>query len=83
VAEKQWHFQMILRELDFGSMLVTVGVPVFLAQRLAGFFAVWCRTKKLAMATPGIGNEYLFAANAPALMVFHIKHRRKPLCWHN
>jgi hypothetical protein len=59
------------------------GVPVFLAQRLAGFFTVWCRTKKLAMATPGIGNEYLFAANAPALMVFHIKHHRKPLCWHN
>jgi hypothetical protein len=43
------------------------GVPVFLAQRFAGFFTGGCRTKEMAMATPGIGNEYLFAANAPAL----------------
>jgi hypothetical protein len=59
------------------------GVPVFLAQRFAGFFTGGCRTKKLAMATSGIGNENLFAAKATSVMAFHIKHRRKPLYWHN
>jgi len=59
------------------------GVPVFLAQGFAGFFTGGCRTKKLAMATPGIGNENLFAANAPLVMAFHIKHHRLPLCWNN
>jgi hypothetical protein len=59
------------------------GVPVFLAQGFAGFFTGGCRTKKLAMPTPGIGNENLFAADTQSLMMFHIKHHRLPLYWNN
>jgi len=61
------------------------GVPIFLTQRFAGFFTGAGRTKKLAMATPGIGDENSFAAKAAAAMVFvfHTKHHRLPLYRHN
>ena len=75
--------KMTQQLLDYSTSVFRFGVPVFLAQRFTGFFTGGCRTKKLAMETPGIGNENLFAAKATSMMAFHIKHHRKPLCWHN
>jgi hypothetical protein len=41
------------------------------------------QTEPLVMMIAGIGGKPLFAASASSLMAFHIKHHRKPPCWHN
>jgi hypothetical protein len=54
-----------------------------MAENLAGFAARCPLAESLVMAIAGIGGKPLFAALAFPLMVFHIKHHRKLLCWHN
>jgi hypothetical protein len=58
-------------------------LPPFLARCLAGLPAFDFQTEPLVMVVAGIGGKPFFAALAFSLMAFHIKHHRKPLCWHN
>jgi hypothetical protein len=54
-----------------------------MAENLAGFAATRLFAESLVMVVAGIGGKPLFAALALPLLVFHKKHHRKPLCWHN
>jgi len=54
-----------------------------MAEYLAGFAATCPLAESLVMVIAGIGGKQFFAASAFSLMVFHIKHHRKLLCWHN
>jgi hypothetical protein len=58
-------------------------LPPLLARCLAGPPAFDFLTELLVMVVAGIDGKLLFAALAFPLMVFHIKHHRKPHCWHN
>jgi len=59
------------------------GLPTLLARCLAGLPAFNFQTEPLVMVVAGIGDKPLFATSAFSLMVFHKKHHRKLLCWHN
>jgi hypothetical protein len=54
-----------------------------MAENLAGFAARCPLAESLVMVIARIGGKQSFAASAFSLMVFHKKHHRKPLCWHN
>jgi hypothetical protein len=54
-----------------------------MAENFAGFTARCPLAESLVMVVAGIGGKPLFAGLAFSLMVFHKKHHRKPLCWHN
>jgi hypothetical protein len=58
-------------------------LPPLLARCLAGLPAFNFQTEPLVMMVAGIGDKPLFATSAFSLMVFHKKHHRKLLCWHN
>ena len=68
---------------DVRKVAANVGQPLFMAENLAGFAAKCPLAESLVMVIAGIGGKPLFAALAFPLMVFHIKHHRKLLCWHN
>jgi len=59
------------------------GLPTLLARCLAGLPAFNFQTEPLVIVVAGIGDKPLFATSAFSLMVFHKKHHRKLLCWHN
>jgi hypothetical protein len=54
-----------------------------MAENLAGFAARCPLAESLVMVVTRIGGKQFFAASAFSLMVFHKKHHRKLLCWHN
>jgi len=54
-----------------------------MAENLAGFAARCPLAESLVMVIARIGGKQSFAALAYPLMVFHMKHHRKLLCWHN
>jgi hypothetical protein len=54
-----------------------------MAENLAGFAATCPLAESLVMVIARIGGKQSFAASAFSLMVFHKKHHRKLLCWHN
>jgi hypothetical protein len=54
-----------------------------MAEYLAGFAATCPLAESLVMVVTRIGGKQFFAASAFSLMVFHKKHHRKLLCWHN
>jgi len=54
-----------------------------MAENLAGFATTRPLAESLVMVITWIGGKPRFTALAFPLMVFHINHHRKLLCWHN